>query len=163
MSEVEALLAVDKGKVPPGAVAFFPRDLEAPIRRLRVSLAVLAFLLSAACLLAGAGRVPVALLLLASAMLGVTAAHTNDEDEDPRTKRATMVVTPTGLIIRDQFGLRTWSFDQLADVIPVAYQQRSGILMIKRDGSRDVIDNLAFVRGECLREMLRTRMTTRTA
>jgi hypothetical protein len=97
---------------------------------------------------------------MAAAMLGITASRTVDEDEDPRAKRATMVMTPTGLIIRDQFGLRTWSFDQLADVVPIAYQQRIGILMVKRDGSRDVIDNMAFARSEGLREKLRTRIRT---
>jgi len=160
MSEVETLLAVDRGEIPPGTEAFFPRDHEAPIRRLRATLAVLAALLAGACFLAGAGRIPVSLLLMASAMLGITASRTVGEDEDPRAKRATMVMTPTGLIIRDQYGLRTWSFDQLADVVPIAYQQRIGILMVKRDGSRDVIDNLAFARGEGLREKLRTRIRT---
>ena len=41
MSEVEALLSVDRGQIPQGTMAFFPRDQEAPIRRLRASLAVL--------------------------------------------------------------------------------------------------------------------------
>jgi len=35
MSEVEALLSVDAGRVPPGAVVFRARDPDAEVRRLR--------------------------------------------------------------------------------------------------------------------------------
>src|SRR5712672_57465 len=115
MSEVEALLSVDRGEIPPGAMAFFPRDQEAPIRRLRGALAVLAIVFAAGSYLVGAGLVPMTLLLLAGAMLGVTACRTIDDEPTPRAKRPTMVVTPTGIIVRDDFGLRTWAFDQLAD------------------------------------------------
>jgi hypothetical protein len=158
MSEVEALLSVDRGKVPPGTVAFFPRDPEAPILRLRAALAVFAIVCASGCYLLGAGLMPVVLLLLAAAMLGVTATRTIDDSEGPPSKKATMVVTPTGLIIRDDFGLRTWTFDQLADAVPVAFEQRVGLLLVKRDGSRDVIDHLSFARSEGLREMIRTGM-----
>lgn len=159
MSEVEALLSVDRGVIPAGAVAFFPKDQEAPIRRLRAALAILAGLCAGATYLMGAGLMPMTLLLLAGAMLGVTATRTLEDHPEPRAKRPTMVVTPTGIIVRDDFGLRTWTFDQLADAVPVSYEQRVALLLVKRDGSRDVIDHMAFARGEGLREIIRTRMT----
>ena len=40
MSEVEALLNVDAGRIPPGAVVFRARDPESEVRRLRTVLAV---------------------------------------------------------------------------------------------------------------------------
>ncbi len=40
MSDVEALLSVDSGKVPPGVVAFFARDPEASKRRVLAAFAV---------------------------------------------------------------------------------------------------------------------------
>ena len=159
MSEVEALLSVDRGEIPPGTLAFFPRDQEAPIRRLRAALAILAGLCAGGCYLAGAGLMPTTLLALAAAMLGITATRTVDEDTaSPPPKKATVVVTPTGIIVRDDFGLRTWTFDQLADAVPVSYEQRVALLLVKRDGSRDVIDHMAFARGEGLRDIIRTRM-----
>ena len=159
MSEVEALLSVDRGEIPPGILAFFPKDQEAPIRRLRAALAIFAALCAGACYLTGAGLMPTTLLALAAAMLGITATRTVDEDTDsPPPKKATVVVTPTGIIVRDDFGLRTWTFDQLADAVPVSYEQRVALLLVKRDGSRDVIDHMAFARGEGLRDIIRTRM-----
>jgi hypothetical protein len=159
MSEVEALLSVDRGVIPPDSVAFFPKDQEAPIRRLRAALAIFAALCAGACFLAGGGMMPTTLLLLAAAMLGITATHTIENEPGPPSKKPTMVVTPTGIIVRDDFGLRTWTFDQLADAVPVSYEQRVALLLVKHDGSRDVIDHLAFARGEGLREIIRTRMT----
>ena len=159
MSEVEALLSVDRGEIPPGAMAFFAKDLDRPIRRLRGALAITAALFAIVSYLVGAGPVPSVLLLLAATMLGVTATRTLDEEDGPAPKKATMVVTSTGLIIRDDLGLRTWAFDQLADAVPVSYQQRVALMMVKHDGSRDVIDHLSFARGEGLREIIRTRMT----
>ena len=158
MSEVEALLSVDRGKVPPGTVAFFPNDPEAPIRRVRAGLAVIAAIFAVGTYLVGGGLMPVVLLLLAGAMLGVTATRTIDDTDSAPIKKSTMVVTPTGLIIRDDFGLRTWTFDQLADAVPVAYEQHVALLLVKRDGSRDVIDHRAFARSDGLREMIRSGM-----
>lgn len=159
MSEVEALLSVDRGVIPPGTVAFLPKDQEAPIRRLRAALAIFAALCAGACYLAGSGLIPTTLLLLAGALLGITATRTIEENPDrPPSKRPTVVVTATGIIVRDHFGLRTWTFDQLADAVPVSYEQRVALLLVKRDGSRDVIDHMAFARGEGLREIIRTRM-----
>jgi hypothetical protein len=125
---------------------------------LRAALAIFATLCAVGCYLLGGGLMPVVLLLLAAAMLGVTATRTIDDSEGPPAKKATMVVTPTGLIIRDDFGLRTWTFDQLADAVPVVCDQRVGLLLVKRDGSRDVIDHRAFARSDGLREMIRTGM-----
>ncbi|HVR63537.1 MAG TPA: hypothetical protein VMU50_16665 [Polyangia bacterium] len=159
MSEVEALLSVDRGEIPPGALAFFPRDQEAPIRRLRAALAIFAALCAGGCYLAAGGLMPTTLLALAAAMLGITATRTIQDQADSRpVKKPTVVVTPTGIIVRDDFGLRTWTFDQLAEAVPVSYEQRVALLLVKRDGSRDVIDHMAFARGEGLREIIRTRM-----
>jgi len=154
MSEVETLLSVDAGNVPPGVMVFRVRDPEAPTRRLYGMLAVSVVLLAVGCGLTGAGRTPVALLLLAAGMLGVWAFPHERDPESTREKQPTLVVTQTGLIVRDWRGLRTWQFDELADVRPFVFDGRVGLLVVRHDGRRDFVDHLLFQRGEDLREII---------
>jgi len=168
MSDVEALLSIDRGRVPPGTVAFFARDPEAAKRRMFVVLAILvggSAIALGACLLSGAvvglHRLPVALLALAA--IGLTVASLPPE-RDPLTaryKKPALVLTPTGMIMRDGSGLRSWAFDQLKDVRPYLHQQRVGMLITQLDGSRDFIDTLSFERGDKVRELIGRRLKLR--
>jgi hypothetical protein len=161
MSDVEALLSVDKGRVPPGMVAFFARDPAASQRRMFAVLAILvggSAIVLAICLLTGAvaglHRLPVALLALAGIGLTLQALPPERDPLIAQYKRPALLLTPTGMIMRDGSGLRSWSFDQLKDVRPYLHHQRVGLLITQRDGSRDFVDTLSFERGDKVRELI---------
>lgn len=158
MSEVEALLSVDAGRVPAGAVVFHVRDPEAPARRARAVLAFVTFGLAFTCAMAGGGRVPVALLAIAACMLAVSATATAPDFDEGPCKPPTLVVTATGMIVRDAYGLRTWRFDELAEVRPYVHYHRPGLLVIRRNGSCDFVDNQLFQRGDHLRDVIGQRL-----
>jgi hypothetical protein len=87
-------------------------------------------------------------------------------ERDPETaghKRATLVLTPNGMIVRDTSGLRSWSFDELVDVRPFLHQQRIGLLIARRDGGREFVDTLLFKRGEKVNELIVRRLKPREA
>jgi hypothetical protein len=158
MTDVEALLEVDAGRIPPGVVAFFPRDPEAPARRMKMVMAIATAVTALACAMADLGREPVALLLLTAGILGVTATRTEPEEPERTSKQPVLVVTPNAMIVRDDSGLRRWEFDDLVSVRPIAHRQRVVLLVETSDGARDVIDNLLFQRGEDLRELIGQRL-----
>jgi hypothetical protein len=161
MSDVEALLSVDAGRVPPGTVAFFARDPEATQRRVLAVFAALVGVATAAALLAGLSRPPTALLALGTIALFILALPPERDPALAGHKRATLVVTPNGMIVRDGYGLRSFSFDELADVRPFLHQQRIGLLIAKRDGSRQFVDTLSFKRGEKVNELIVRRLKPR--
>jgi len=161
MSDVEALLSVDAGRVPPGTVAFFARDPEAPKRRFFFVLAVLVAGAAVASAIAGLSRPPIAILALAAIALFVQSLPPEQDPEVKRQKRPTLVVTQSGMIVRDGWGLRSWSFDELEDVRPFLHQQRIGLLIAKRDGSRQFVDTLSFERGEKVNELIGRRLKPR--
>ena len=82
MSDVQALLSVDAGRVPPGTVAFFARDPERTKRRVLAVFAVLVGSAAVASLMAGLSRPPIALLALATIGLVVMALP---PERDPET------------------------------------------------------------------------------
>jgi hypothetical protein len=162
MSEVQALLSVDAGKVPPGAVAFFPRDAEAPARRIRGLCAVIVFAAAFALALSGTARPLVALLALAAVALTVGAMPTRPDQDDPPSKRPTLVLTATGMILRDSSGLRTWCYDELLHVSPFVHELTLGLLVIRKNGRREFLDTASFERGEKVRELLGRRIPRRS-
>ncbi|HSS40370.1 MAG TPA: hypothetical protein VLT58_16500, partial [Polyangia bacterium] len=99
MSDVEALLSVDAGKVPPGAVAFFARDPEASKRRVLAAFAVVMAAVTAAGYWAALNRPSIALLALATLSLIIQALPPERDPDTARYKRATPVVTPNGVIV----------------------------------------------------------------
>ncbi|HVV49694.1 MAG TPA: hypothetical protein VHO06_08550 [Polyangia bacterium] len=163
MSDVEALLSVDAGRVPSGTVAFFARDPEAVQRRVLAVLAALIGVATAAAYLGGLSRPPIALLALATIALFVMSLPPERDPATARHKRPTLVVTQNGMIVRDAYGLRSWSFDDLADVRPFLHQQRIGLLIAKRDGSRQFVDTLCFKRGDKVSELIGRRLKPREA
>ncbi len=163
MSDVEALLSVDAGRVPPGAVAFFARDPEASKRRVLAAFALVMAGVTAASYWAALNRPSIALLALATLSLIIQALPPERDPETARYKRPTLVVTPNGVIVRDGSGLRSWTFDDLVDVRPYLHQQRIGLLLAKRDGSREFVDTLSFERGETVTELIGRRLKPREA
>jgi hypothetical protein len=163
MSDVEALLSVDAGKVPPGVVAFFARDPEAAKRRALAVFAVMLGAATAAAYFAGLTRPPIALLALATLAMVIQALPPERDPEAARHKRPTLVVTANGVIVRDGSGLRSWAFDDLADVRPYLHHQRIGLLLARRDGAREFVDTLSFERGEKVTELIGRRLKPRQA
>jgi hypothetical protein len=155
MSEVEALLSVDAGRVPPGAVVFPAADPEAPTRRLYAFLALAVGGFAVGCGVHAVGAEAVALLVTAAAIFAVLALPPSPEPEEARNKRPTLVVTTSGIIVRDESGLRTWRFDELASVRPYSHAGGEGLLLVRHDGSREFLDSLCFRRGEFLGEVIR--------
>ena len=158
MSDIEALLSVDSGRVPTGVVAFFARDPETSRRRAFTVFAVLMAIATTGAYFAGAGRPGVALLALATLALVIQALPPERDPEQARQKRPTLVVTANGVIVRDGSGLRSWNFDDLLEVRPFLHQQRIGLLFAKRDGSREFLDTLSFERGEKANELIGRRL-----
>ena len=130
MSEVEALLSVDAGRVPPGAVVFRARDPDAEVRRLRM-------------------------------VLAVSATRTEPEGEEARHKRPAMVLTTTGIIVRDASGLRSWQYEDIADVRTCVCQGQIGIVVVLTTGAMHFIDNLSFARGEHVGGLIRRHLQPR--
>jgi hypothetical protein len=160
MSEVEVLLSVDAGRIPPGTVVFRARDPEAPARILRAVLALSLSMAAVGCALAGGARELIALLGLATGIAAVSATAT-DGDPDRPVKRPMLLLTPTGLILRDGYGLRTWRWPELKEVRPFLHEQRVGLLFVQQDGTRDFVDHNFFERGERLNELIGRHLAPR--
>ena len=162
MSEVETLLSVDAGTVPAGVVVFHARDPEAEVRRLRKVLAVGAGLVTVALAVAGATREPVAMLVLTTAMLAVSATRTEASGEEARFKRPLMVLSETGMIVRDASGLRSWQYEEIADVRSCVCQGQVGMVVALRNGQLHFVDNLLFNRGETVSSLIRRHLRPRS-
>jgi hypothetical protein len=158
VTEVEVLLSVDAGRVPPDAVVFVAADPEAPMRRVYAFLFVTALIGTIGCAFNGAGREAAVLLGIVAAILLVMAIPSALDPEEVGHKRPTLVVTPRGMIVRDAGGLRSWRFDELSDVLPCMHADGEGLLLVRRDGSREFLDCLTFRRGERLAEMIGRRL-----
>jgi hypothetical protein len=161
MSEVEALLSVDAGRVPTGVVVFRARDPEAEVRRLRTVLAVGAAIFTIGLAIAGCSREPIAMMVLVTAMLTLSASRVAPEGDEARQKRPAMVVTPTGMIVRDGSGLRSWQYEEIADVRTCVCQGQIGIVVVLTGGAMHFIDNLSFARGEHVGGLIRRHLQPR--
>lgn len=161
MSEVESLLSVDAGRVPAGAVVFRARDPEAEVRRLRRVLAVMAGAVTVGLAIAGCSREPVAVLALITTMIALSATRTDPDAEEARQKRPTMVLTATGIIVRDASGLRSWQYEEIADVRTCVCQGQIGIVVVLTTGALHFIDNLSFARGEHVGGLIRRHLQPR--
>jgi hypothetical protein len=161
MSEVEVLLSVDAGRVPPGTVVFLARDPDAAGRILRALLALGLSLGAVACSLNAAPRELIALLALATGIAAVSASHTAPEPGDQPVKRPMILLTPNGLIVRDAWGLRSWRWGELREVRPFLHEQRPGLLFVHLDGSRDFVEHSFFERSDRLSELIRPHLKPR--
>jgi hypothetical protein len=158
MSEVETLLSVDAGKVPAGVAVFHARDPEAEVRRLRKVLAVGAGLVTVALAVVGATREPVAMLVLTTAMLALSATRSELPPGEARFKRPIMVLSGTGIIVRDASGLRSWQYEEISDVRSCVCQGQVGMVVALRNGQMHFVDNLLFNRGEHVSGLIRRHL-----
>ena len=158
MTEVEALLSVDAGRVPPDTVVFVAADPEAPTRHLYTFVAATVGAGALVCYCGGIELALVALLALTGGIFAVLALPPDQDPEEARHKRPTVLVTPRALIVRDDSGLRTWHFDELVDVRRYLHATRMGLLLVRRDGSREFLDSLLFRRGDRLVDEIGRRL-----
>ena len=114
-------------------------------------------------MLAGSSRVGAALLAIFGVTLALLALPSTDEEDDRPRKRPTLIVTPEAIVVRDARGMRSWHFDDLADVTPYADGETNGILVVRRDGKRDFIDTAFFERGERVGDTIGRCRQLRTA
>jgi hypothetical protein len=161
MSEVEALLAVDAGRVPPGTAVFFARDPEVAGRRLGMVLAVVADAFAVWLAVRGNGA-GAALLALLGVLLALGAVPTKPADERP-SKRPTLLITQTGLIVRGAHGLASFSFDEIANVHGLSHEPHIGLLVVRRDGKRFFIETGSFEGGGEVSVLVGRRLASRTA
>jgi hypothetical protein len=161
MSEVEVLLSVDAGRIPPGTVVFMARDPDAPARILRALMALMLAVAAVGCAINGSPRELIALLALGTGIAAISASRTEPEPEDQPVKRAMFVLTPTGVIVRDAWGLRSWRWAELKEVRPFLHEQRTGLLFVLRDGSRDFVEHSFFERDQRLSELISRHFTPR--
>ena len=165
MSEIEALLSVDAGRVPPATVAFFARDAEASERLTYAVLGAMTAMVAMVSGLLGGPDLMGALLVLTAAMFTIVATPTLKEpgDGEPRQiKRHVMVVTSEAIIVRDAWGLRSWRFEDLSEIAASSYEHRPYMVLIQRDGTRHALDYLSFQRPEQLRQVIDTRLRLKT-
>jgi hypothetical protein len=59
---------------------------------------------------------------------------TGFEGDEARHKRPTMVLTTTGIIVRDTSGLRSWQYEDIADVRTCVCQGQIGIVVVLASG-----------------------------
>jgi hypothetical protein len=90
-----------------------------------------------------------------------TIKEEGEEDTRP-VKKHVRVVTPEGLIVRDAWGLRSWRFEDLADIAASSYEHRPYMVLIQRDGTRHALDYLSFQRPEQLRRVIDRRLRLKT-
>jgi hypothetical protein len=162
MTDIEALLSVDRGQVPPETVAFYARDDDSFERRRYALVAAMTGVAAAACAACGGEPLLVALMVLVAAVGAVLATPTiRDGGDGPRScKQPVMVVTARALLVRDGWGLRSWRFEDLEDVIASSYNFRPCLVLVQRDGSRHAVDYLNFHRGERLHEVITDHLSS---
>ena len=144
MTEVEILLAVDAGKNPPETVTIFMDDRDpdgrARWRRLFLYCLAVALVASAAGLTYSWGRSALAgatLLLLGAGLALVRATPTVPEPDPTPRKRQVMVVTTTGVIVRGDWGVKSWRFEDLTDIVAGVDAERRPLLELRdKDGTR---------------------------
>ena len=158
MTDIEVLLSVDAGRIPPGAVAFFVGDADVAERRTYAVLSLLSVVAAAVCVGLGAGSALVMLLVLAAAALALFATPTLREDQDPRTQRPVIVITPEAIVMRDECGLKVWRFEDLSSVAAAVHDHRPQLVLQSRDGKRYAVDCLRFQHGERVREVVDQRL-----
>ncbi len=161
MTDIETLLSVDAGRTPPDTVAFF---MDEESRRIPPGQIVLASLMglgavALACALGKAGLAPITLLVLGAAITIVHAMPTTVVDDQATAKRQVMVVTANGLIVRGPWGLMTWRFEDLHDVVAGMETGRPYLELIDKKANRYTLECEGFRRCERARRVISSRLT----
>lgn len=162
MTDIEVLLSVDGGEVPPGTVAFFMRDAEAEKRKMRALMSAVLVAMAIGSGLADGGHACVALLLLTAGIFGVLAMPPASEERPIEIKKRVVIVTDRGIIMRDGRGLRTWLFADLQGAQSMRQADRVDLWLETRDGSKSFINCRVFQRGEYLPDVVKQRLRAQT-
>lgn len=162
MTDIEALLSVDAGRIPDGTVAFFMRDLALERRRWRLVTSAVFAGAAVVCAFCGLGRFCVSLLALTAGIFAVLATPTTTGEPETKAKPSVVVVTPTGIVIRDGRGLRTLLFTDFLEASSWRHADRVDLLLVRHDGTRVFINCHGFHRGERLPDVIKQRLQART-
>ncbi|MCG5054777.1 MAG: hypothetical protein KA712_17580 [Myxococcales bacterium] len=160
MTNVEALLTVESGKVPDGVQVFSENNPDAG--RMRAWLFLSAFLALVATVMGVEGGEPLGVMAIVvfAAMAAVAAIPvTLDEPRKPRV----LLLCDKGLIVREHWGLRNWRYDELlrASVLFVDGEQQ--LCLEDRQGELHLVDHLNFAGGARLRILLEARIRAASA
>lgn len=161
MSDVEILLQVDAGHVPPGVSAIFIDDDDRAERWISLALAILAGAATIGCALKAVHLAAVTLLGLATGLFALHATPNIPPDADRRIKRQVAVMTANAILIRDEQGLHTWRLEDLVQVTAENYNHQSLLMLIDRSGRQYALQPLQFRRGQKLRSLINQRLLSR--
>jgi len=153
-------LSVDAGRIPPGTMAFFRKNADLGVLRARAVLSSAFGIAGVVLACAGGPRLLALLLLVAAALTAVLSTPTvaEDDGEGAAARKQVLIVTPRGLIGRDHSGLRSWRFEELANVFTGGHAGRPHLVLVERSGARHTIDHLRFADGERLLEVIDSRL-----
>lgn len=155
MTNVEALLTVESGRVPEGVHVFVEQNPES--RRTRGWLLMFGFLalVAAATALQGGDGWGVAAIALFAAMAGVMAIPTRPEEP---WKPRVLLLCQKGLIVREHWGLRNWRYEELSRPYLLFVDGEQQLCLEAKDGEMHLIDHLNFRHGSNLRALLEQRI-----
>lgn len=155
MTNVEALLTVESGRVPEGVHVFVEQNPETG--RLRGWLFLCAFLALVAALTGLQGGNPwgVFAIALFASMAGVMAIPT--QPEEPWKPRV-LLLCQKGLIVREHWGLRNWRYEELSRPYLLFVDGEQQLCLEAKDGEIHLIDHLSYRHGACLRDLLEQRI-----
>lgn len=158
MTNVEALLTVESGRVPAGVQVFHERDSEAA--QTRGWLVMCGFLALVAAVTGVQGGKPLGVLAMAifAAMAGVMAVPT--AAEEPRKPRV-ILLCERGFIVREHWGLRNWRYDELARVYVLVVDGEQQLCLEDTAGQAHLIDYQNFRAGSVLRQRLLQQISGR--
>jgi hypothetical protein len=155
MTNVEALLKVESGRVPEGVKVFLEQDAESG--RSRSWLFMCAFLAIVAAVTGVQGGEPLGVLAIAifAAMAAVMAIPT--QEEEPRKPRV-ILLCDKGLIVREHWGLRNFRYDELTRVFVMTVDGEQQLCLEDKAGDAHLLDYLSFCAGDSLRHQLDQRI-----
>jgi hypothetical protein len=164
MTNVEALMSVEAGRVPEGVRVFVERDEDSGRGRVW---GVLALLLGGiTCFVAATGTqtrdtpYEVGLMAVFTAFALIMATPTTDEQMSARRRRV-LVVGKDGFITRDAYGLRNWLFDEIVSIALCTFDGVPHLMLEDRFGKEHLLDHANFENAEALLEILREGIARR--
>jgi len=90
--------------------------------------------------------------------IGLGVGTLSEDEDEERSKKPIVVITPRGVVIRDGSGLRHWQFEDLASVSTRWHMDRLLLVLVGQDGKRALVDCQRFRRGHRLPEIISRRV-----
>lgn len=155
MTNVEALLKVESGRVPEGVKVFLEQNPESG--RSHSWLLMCAFLAIVATVTGFQGGEPLGVLVIAifAAMAGVMAIPTQEEES---RKPRVVLLCEKGLIIREHWGLRNFRYDELSRVFVLVVDGEQQLCLEDKSGDAHLLDYRSFRAAEALKTQLDQRI-----